>query len=313
MNDSTVIVLGSINTDLVVRSAKLPAPGETVLGDEFYAVPGGKGANQAVAAGLANDERPVAFIAAVGDDEHGRNAMLGLSRANVRTDLISRIEGVPSGVALIMVNHAGENVISVASGANALLTPAMIAALDDGLFDSARVFLSCLESPLETVAAGLARAKSHALRTILNPAPASRDLIAAGVLKNVDLLTPNETELQVLVDRMVESDADTIVAARELMRHGCGGVIVTMGNRGALIVDRNNAEHIPAFEVEAIDSTAAGDVFNGVLAVELAAGHSLLDAARMASAAAAMSVTRRGAQSSIPNRQEMLAFLADRT
>lgn len=154
MKHASVIVLGSINTDLVARTAELPAPGETVLGNEFYAVPGGKGANQAVAAGR-NADVPVAFIAAVGDDEYGRSAIQGLATANVRTDLINTIEGVPSGVALIMVNHQGENMISVASGANAQLSPEMIAAIPQSVFRAANTFLACLESPLETVRAGL--------------------------------------------------------------------------------------------------------------------------------------------------------------
>lgn len=300
----SVIVLGSINTDLVIRSPALPKPGETVLGGEFYQVAGGKGANQAVAAGRAGG-MPVCFLGAVGDDAFAERSLQSLAAANVRTNLIVRVADAPTGVALIMVDHHGENSISVASGANALLTADHIAAIPDEVFDNARVFLACLESPIETVAAGLARAKAHGLTTILNPAPADLRATDSAVLANVDILTPNESELALLSGRDVTTDSAAIDAARALIDRGVSTVVVTRGKAGAVVVDEESVLHVSPFEVEAVDSTAAGDVFNGVLAAGLAGGMELAESLKRATVAAAISVTRKGAQDSIPHRADV--------
>jgi ribokinase len=309
---SRIIVVGSINTDLVIRGPRLPGPGETVIGGEFYQASGGKGANQAVAAARAATE-PVTFLGAVGDDNLGRAALDALRRENLIGDYLKTVPGAPSGVALILVDHSGQNLISVAAGANGCLSPADIDAVPAAVFSAAKVFLTCLETPLETVARGLARARRAGLMTILNPAPASRDILDADLLSLVDVLTPNAGESALLTDGQIRADdrydeASVSSAARALQRTGCRQVVITLGAAGCLVVDRD-ATPIPGRVVEAVDATAAGDAFNGALAVALSEGRALPDAARWATAAAAISVTRRGAQPSLPNRREIDAYL----
>ncbi|HEY3966618.1 MAG TPA: ribokinase [Planctomycetaceae bacterium] len=305
---SSIIVVGSINTDLVVRGVRLPAPGETVIGGEFYQSAGGKGANQAVVAARAANES-VTFIGAVGDDNHGREALAGFQAENLICDFLKVVPGAASGVALILVDEAGQNLISVASGANAHLTPDDIDAIPDEVFRGAKVFLTCLETPLSTVAHGLKRAKQAGLVAVLNPAPASRDIIEAGLLSFVDILTPNAGEAALLAGlSMGEEDAghesNALLAARALQQMGCKHVIVTLGAGGCLVVEERS-QRIAGRAVQAVDATAAGDAFNGALAVALAEGRSLVEAARWANAAAAISVTRLGAQPSLPHRAEI--------
>jgi len=308
MPNSSVIVVGSINTDLVIRGPRLPAPGETVLGGEFYEAAGGKGANQAVAAARASPT-PVTLLGAVGDDAFGREALARFQRENMVCDYLKTIAGVPSGVALILVDGSGQNLISVASGANACVVPADIDAIPDAAFVAARVFLTCLETPLATVVRGLRRAKEAGMLTILNPAPATREILAADVLSQVDVLTPNENEAAMLTGGPLgtgerASDASAEAAARKLQELGCRSVIVTLGADGCLVAGRE-ITRIAGRVVEAVDATAAGDCFNGALAVALAEGRSLGDAAAWANVAASISVTRRGAQPSLPTRQEI--------
>jgi ribokinase len=311
-NASPIIVLGSINTDLVVRSAKLPVPGETVIGGEFYQAAGGKGANQAVAA-ARGALAPVTLIGAVGDDDHGRAALVGFRAENLSCEYLKVVPGEASGVALILVDESGQNLISVASGANARLLPADVDAIPDEVFRHAKVFLTCLETPLATVVQGLRRAKQAGLITILNPAPASREVIDAGLLAWVDVLTPNAGEAALLAGLELggadaEDEATSLRAARVLQQFGCRQVIVTLGSRGCLIVDEN-VQHVPGRAVKAVDATAAGDAFNGALAVALAEGRTLVEAANWANRAAAISVTRRGAQPSLPYRNEIDAVV----
>ncbi len=308
---SSVVVLGSINTDLVIRTPNLPQPGETVIGGEFYQVPGGKGANQAVAASRSGG-MPVRFLGAVGNDAFGEQSLKSLAESDVSTEHIVRVD-CASGVALIMVDHSGENSISVASGANAHLTPEYVQGIGDEVFSSPGVFLACLESPVDSVAAGLKRAKSAGQTTILNPAPANVDVLEDDTLSCVDILTPNESELAQLASRPVGSESEIEAAARSLLELGVSLVIVTRGRAGASIIGPTSVEHVSAFEVEAIDTTAAGDVFNGVLAASLASDVDLRVAVRRANAAAAVSVTCRGAQSSIPTVEEAERFLADQS
>ncbi len=300
---SPIIVLGSINTDLVIRSERLPAPGETVLGGELYRAGGGKGSNQAVAAARSSRD-PVTFLAAVGDDSFGRESLDALRRENLDCRWIKVVEGQASGVALIMVNARGQNLISVAPGANYHLRPDDVRAVPDDVWRNTRVFMACLESPLETVVAGLRRAKQYGLTTILNPAPATSEILFAIGLKLIDVLTPNESEAALLTGREVRSDDEATAAARQLQAAGCSRVIITRGEQGCCVLDGERVEHIPAPRVDAIDATAAGDVFNGVLATALSEGRSLFDGARWANVAAAISVTRRGAQPSVPTRDE---------
>lgn len=295
----SIIVLGSINTDLVIRSPALPHPGETILGGEFYRAAGGKGANQAVAAARSSREQ-VTFLAAVGDDTFGGESLAGLKREHLDTRFLKVIPGQPSGVALILVDASGQNLISVASGANLHLRPDDVHAVPTKVWQDARVFVACLESPLETVMAGLRRAKQNGLTTIINPAPADREILFAVGLRLIDLLTPNETEAALLTGREVLTADDAEAAARQLQSAGCSRVIITRGEQGCCVLDGDVFVNLPAKRVEAIDAVAAGDVFNGALATALAEGRSLIEAAGWASTAAAISVTRRGAQPSIP-------------
>jgi len=307
--DSTLarlVVLGSVNTDLVIRGPRLPSPGETVLGGMFYEALGGKGANKAVAAARASRE-PVALVAAVGDDAYGERALAAFAAEDMIVDYVKVVPGRTSGVALILVDARGENLISVASGANLDLSPDDVAALPADLFTAGGVFVTCLESPLETVRAGLIRAKRAGMTTILNPAPACTEILADGTLRSVDVLTPNEGEAAMLAGCEVNTTEQLVAAGRRLQQMGPPQIVITLGRAGCLVVDREITA-IPAESVDAIDSTGAGDAFNGALAVALLEGKPLVEAARWAAKAAAISVTRAGAQPSLPKRTEIEGF-----
>jgi ribokinase len=306
-----IIVLGSVNADLVVQSPKLPSAGETVLGGEFYQAGGGKGANQAVAAARLSSE-PVGFIAAVGNDAFGREAVKSFRRENLVTSQIRMLDDQPTGVALIMVDSRGQNQISVASGANALLTPEDVESIDEAFFAEASVFVACLESPLETVVAGLRRANAAGLTTILNPAPACDEVASKEFLELVDVLTPNESEATLISgwDTMDDLE-DVCIWCEQLKQRGSRNLIITRGERGCILADESTDPCLSAaYQVESVDATAAGDCFNGALAVALAEGMPLLEATRFAQAAAALSVTKRGAIPSLPTRAEVDGFLA---
>jgi ribokinase len=300
----SVLVVGSSNTDMIVRVPRIPRPGETLLGGDFAMAPGGKGANQAVAAARAGGR--VTFVARVGDDPFGREARAGFARDGIDTRFVLTTPGAPSGIALITVDGRGENSISVASGANALLSVADVEAAG-AAFDAADVVLLQLESPLETVAAAARGAKRRGVPVVLNPAPA-RELDDA-LLGVVTVLTPNEHEAGLLTGAPVEDERGAREAVRRLRARGAGAVVVTLGARGAFASAEAFEGALPAFVVEPVDTTAAGDVFNGALAVALAEERPLPDALRFAQAAAAISVTRPGAQPSAPTRVEIEAFL----
>jgi ribokinase len=306
-----VIVLGSINTDLVTRVPFLPEPGVTVIGREFFQASGGKGANQAVAAARSGTS-PVVFIAAVGDDDFGRAGLASLRRESLVLDYIQEIAGCASGVASIFVDDQGENCIGVAPGANARLLPDHVASVPQSVFDSARVFLASLEVPLAVVRQGLERAKAAGLTTILNPAPISD---RAGVLESLPLvgvLTPNEHEAGQLLDRQIRNPEQAFTAAEDLRELGCGQVVITLGSQGAVVATSAGSSRVPAFPVKPVDTTAAGDAFSGALAVALAERQELRDATRFAAAAGAIAVTRPGAQPSLPTRQAIAEFLDSR-
>ncbi len=310
----SVLILGSVNTDLVIRSPRLPRPGETVLGGEYYQAAGGKGANQAVAAVRAlGQQGQVAFIGAVGSDEFGKESHRGLLAEGIDCSQLKEVPSVASGIALILVDEHGENLISVASGANAHLLPSDVDALPASLFQHSKIFLACLESPLATVKRGLMRAKEYGLFTLLNPAPVENVSEIRELLPLADLLIPNERELAALAEMPVAS-AETAAAAVKKLRSQMQvprlHFIVTLGSAGGLVVDDSGSfHHIPPFPVTAIDTTAAGDCFCGALAAAHAEGQPLLTATRFASAAAALSVTRRGAQPSLPRKEEIEAML----
>lgn len=295
-----VVVVGSANTDLVVRASRLPTPGETVLGSTLQIVHGGKGANQAVAARRAGAR--VAFLARLGRDGYGQEYAAHLQREDIDISQVRWHDSLPSGVALITVDRHGQNLITVAPGANAALTKDDLECLSACLA-SARVFLTQLETPLETVEAALRLARAARITTVLNPAPARR--LQTRIARLVDLLVLNESEATLLGGEPVRTLRQAHTAARKLRHQGYQTVVLTLGKRGLVYTDGEASVHLPAHTVEASDTTAAGDTFVGYLACALAQGQSLGPALSLANAAAALTVTRAGAQPSIPSRQEV--------
>jgi len=298
MKPPRIVVVGSSNADMIIQLDRIPRPGETVLGGAFSTAAGGKGANQAVAAARAGGQ--VTFIARVGQDMFGDQAVAGFVRDGINVKHVFRDQTAPSGVALIFVAKDGENSIAVASGANAKLSPADVRRAK-AAFTGASVLVVQLETPLETVQAAADLAARAGVRVILNPAPAQR--LPDELLKRISILTPNETEAELLTGGTGED------AAAKLRARGVETVILTLGARGALIADNRGTRWVPGFKVKAVDTTAAGDIFNGALAVALAEGKTMDDAVRFANAAAAISVTRLGAQPSAPTRREIERFL----
>ena len=298
-----IVVLGSYNTDMIVQVPRIPRPGETMLGGRFSMAAGGKGANQAVAAARAGGR--VQFIGRVGRDMFGDRAVASLGEEGIDASLVAIDPAEPSGTALIFVAESGENAIGVASGANARLLPNEVEHCREAL-ESADILLLQLETPMDAVQAAARMAASATI--ILNPAPAAQ--LPPDLLARVSVLTPNESEAEALTGIEIRSDKDLMDAAAALLRCGPGTVLITLGARGALLARGEVREIVPGFHVKAIDSTAAGDVFNGVLAVALAEGMEMRPAVTFAHAAAALSVTRLGAQPSIPLRIEIDGFLS---
>lgn len=296
-----IVVVGSTNTDMVVKAARIPAPGETILGGRFLMNPGGKGANQAVAAARLGAE--VVFIAKVGDDLFGREAKALFAKENICTDYVLTDPSEPSGVALIMVDAKGENCIAVASGANGTLMPEDIEGLE-GVIAQSDMLLMQLETPLETVRYAADVAVNLGVPVILNPAPACE--LPSDLYDCLEVITPNESEAELLTNIKVTDEASAEAAARVLCDKGVRQVVITMGAKGAYVFDGEDGVMVPAFKVEAVDTTAAGDVFNGALAVALTEELELEEAVRFASKAASISVTRMGAQASAPRREELV-------
>ncbi|MFY0685700.1 MAG: ribokinase [Cyclobacteriaceae bacterium] len=295
-----ILVIGSSNTDMVVKSEHLPRPGETVLGGVFQMIPGGKGANQAVAA--ASLEGNVTFIAKVGQDLFGKEAIVGFKARGINVDHIYTDHHTPSGVALIMVDGKGENSISVALGANNELSSDDIVQKSAIIEDSGFLLIQ-LEIPIESVRKAIQIAKQNNTKVILNPAPAQS--LDEDLLSGVDIITPNESEAKLLTNINV-TDIDSAGRAASLLRKkGIPIVIITMGAQGAYVRSDELDELIPGYRVKAIDSTAAGDTFNGALTVALAEGLSLRSAIGFANQAAAFSVTKLGAQTSVPSKNDL--------
>jgi len=298
-----VLVIGSYNTDLVIRCLRLPAPGETILGGTFAQHHGGKGANQAVAAVRLSAAGQVHFVANIGDDEFGRQALVQLQVEGVNTAHVRVAPGQPSGVALINVaTETGENSISVAAGANEHLRPTDA---DAALADAApgTVVVLQLEIPLSTVLHAARQAAARGLRVILNPAPAQT--LPTGLAADLYVLTPNETEAETLTGVRVTDVDSAARAAERLHAAGIRRVVLTLGAQGAYWSDGTGAALVAAPAVQAVDTTAAGDCFTGALAVALAEDHALPDAVAFACRAAALAVTRHGAQASLPTRAEL--------
>jgi ribokinase len=303
MRNDAILVVGSANMDLVVKAHRFPVPGETMLGGAFGMFPGGKGANQAVACAKLGGN--VSFLGNLGRDVFGDKLKKGMHDDGVNVARVRRDPLHPTGIALITVDADGQNEIIVASGSNMTLRPADMDR-DRSLFTAIRVLLLQLEIPVETVVRAARIAHAQGAEVILNPAPARS--LPYSLLRLVDFLTPNETELGQLTDTRISGKASIREAARKLLRIGVRNVLVTMGSNGCLLVNDEVCKPFPARRVKAVDTTAAGDAFNGALAVSLARGETLEEAIPFASDVAACSVTRMGAQSSMPTMREVKRF-----
>jgi ribokinase len=307
-----ILVVGSSNTDMTVRLPRLPAPGQTVLGGGFATTPGGKGANQAVAAARAGGE--VVFITAVGDDDLGKHAVDLFRRQGIDVSHVRVCEGVSSGVALIFVGEDGENMIGVASGANHKLSPEDIDRLPDSVFRAGDILLAGLEIPAETAARAIGRGSRAGMRVILNPAPAPRspEAIAPGLFALIDILTPNRLEALALAGMIptTPDEPDWNNCADRLLQAGVNAAVITLGAAGCLVATAEGKLHVPAPPVQAVDTVGAGDAFNGAFAVALSENRSIEEAAAWATAAAALAVTHPGAQSALPFRADIDALAA---
>lgn len=302
-----IVVVGSLNCDLVMRVPSLPKIGETALGTRFDTYVGGKGCNQAIAAARAGAR--VAMIGCVGRDSYGDRILEALAADEVDTSSVVRDEAAGTGVAQIFVDDAGRNMIGVAPRANFALAPEAIQAAGS-LISAARVVLLQLEIPVPTVLAAARLARSAGARVILNPAPAPADRSATTALvAAADVVVPNETEAEALCGMSASDEQGVQRSARGILAAGASSVVLTLGSRGALVVERSgNAQRVPAFAVDVVDTTAAGDAFCGALAAALVRGEALFDAAQWASAAGALACTRTGAEPSIPHRTQIDAL-----
>lgn len=301
-----IVVIGSTNTDMVVKASHLPAGGETVLGGEFLMNAGGKGANQAVAAARYGNR--VVFVAKTGNDLFGERVRSSLREDDIVTDYVSVDPLHPSGVALITIDAKAENCIVVASGANMYLSTADVDAAREEI-SAADVVLMQLESPIETVTYAARMAAEAGVKVVLNPAPAPDKPLPEELMRSLYLITPNRSEASRLSGIEVKDMESAREAAKAILDRGPQGVIITLGGDGSLVYDGQEFTFIEATKVEAVDTTAAGDTFNGVLATMVAEGRNLIDAAREASLAAAISVTRMGAQPAAPTRAEVAAMV----
>jgi ribokinase len=302
-----ICVVGSSNIDLTFRAARLPRPGETLPGHGFQLGFGGKGANQAVMAARLGAQ--VRMVSRVGRDVFGEQTLAHYRAEGIDTSHVRADAERPTGVASIVVDDEARNCILVVAGANGALSPADVRAAAEAI-RTADVLLCQLEVPVETTGEALRLARAAGVRTVLNPAPGLP--LPDELLALADLCVPNETEVEALTGLPAATPPEAEAAARALLRRGPGTVIVTLGRRGALVVDAKAAQHVPGAEVEAVDTTGAGDAFIGALAVALADGRPLAEAVRRANLLAALSVTRPGTQTSFPRRDEAEAFLAGR-
>lgn len=300
-----LVVLGSVNADHVLQVPSFPRPGETLHGHNYQVIPGGKGANQAVAA--ARLQADIGFIACVGDDAFGINIRESFKCDGMNTEGVKMQPNCPTGIAMIQVADSGENSICISAEANARLTAEMIEP-DLERIRQASYLLMQLETPLDGIERAAQEAKSHKTNVILNPAPARE--LPDDLLNCIDVITPNETEAEVLTGITVTDNATAQQAANALHRKGIEIVLITLGAKGVWLSQNGRGELISGFAVEPVDTTAAGDTFNGALVTGLLEDMPLESAIKFAHAAAAISVTRFGAQTSIPNRQEVEVFLA---
>ncbi len=302
-----VTVIGSVNTDLVIKAPKLPDPGETILGGSFAVIPGGKGANQAVAAARLGAQ--VIMLGSVGDDTFGERLRAGLAADGIDVAPVRVARGVASGVALITVDQQGRNTIVVASGANMQLTIADVDAVEDAISTSQVVMLQ-LEVPLDVVVHAAQLARSKGVTVVLDPAPARP--LPPTLYQSVSVIHPNELEAQILTGVPVPDEHGARLAAARLLQMGCSAAIIKLGARGVFVATASSAESVPGIPVDVVDTTAAGDAFAGALAVALGESRTLSEAARFANVVAALKVTRLGAQPSMPTRNDVVAFARTR-
>ncbi|MDP3913668.1 MAG: ribokinase [Bacteroidota bacterium] len=300
MNGKKILIVGSSNTDMVIKTHNFPAPGETILGGRFLMNAGGKGANQAVAAARLGGM--VTFVGKIGDDIFGKQAVQQLEDEGINVDFVAVDPENPSGVALITVDKKGENSIVVAPGSNGTLSAADFDKAIAELYESEYVLMQ-LEIPIPTVEHIARMAALKQKKVVLNPAPAAE--LTDELLQNLYIITPNETEAELLTGIKVTDESSALKAASALNEKGVEIVIITMGSAGAFLLANGNSEIIKAPKVEAVDTTAAGDTFNGALVVALSEGKTIQESIVFANKAAAISVTRIGAQSSVPFRKEI--------
>lgn len=297
-----IIVVGSCNTDMVIRVDHLPEPGETIIGHDFITNQGGKGANQAVAVKRLGGE--TAFIARLGNDDFGAKSLRLLTEEGIDTSFVRLTDGVSTGVALIPVDDKGENSIIVSSGANALLSPLDIEDAEP-LFEKASILLMQLETPVPTLISAARLAKRYGAKVVLNPAPYPKEPLPMELLELVDIITPNETEAAGMSGVKVIDEDSALKAICEIQKQGVGNVIITAGASGAYTSTEGQLVRIPSEKVEVVDTTAAGDTFCGALCVALSKGTDMVQAIRFANKAASLSVTRLGAWMSIPYEKEI--------
>lgn len=301
-----ITVIGSTNTDLVAKAVKLPIPGETVIGEQFIIAPGGKGANQAVA--IARLGANVTFVTKLGMDDFGDQAIENFKKDNIDTSFIFRTGEAPSGVALIFVDQHGENMIVAVQGANAKLSINDVKKALPAIRSSNALVLQ-FEVPLDVVDYAVSIAHELQIPIILNPAPGRK--VSVNMIRKVTYLTPNETEAEILTDVKVYDESSAKEAGTRLLEWGAKNVVVTMGKKGAMFVSPEQVELVPAFEVNAVDATAAGDAFTGGLAYAVATGKRPIESVRFANAVAALAVTKMGAQPSMPFINEVQEFLSN--
>lgn len=303
MTRKPLVVLGSVNADHILQVESFPRPGETVTGRGYRVVPGGKGANQAVAAARLGAE--TAFIACVGDDDFGRRMLDAFAAEGMETQGVMAMDGMPTGVAIIYVAESGENSIGISAEANACLTPERLHSHLD-LIRGGSALLMQLETPIETIEIAAAVAKKAGVPVVLNPAPARP--LPDSLLAGLAMITPNETEAEVLTGIHVKGEDSAAEAAAHLHGKGVETVLITLGSKGAYVSSKGRGALVPGYAVDAVDTTAAGDTFNGALMAALQEGKDLPEAIAFAHAAAALSVMRLGAQTSIPTRTETYEF-----
>lgn len=302
---SRITIVGSLNMDLVIRSPHIPQPGETIIGRDFQTIPGGKGANQAVATARLGGK--VNMVGKVGNDAFADVLLNNLRNSGVNADFVQVDDNSATGVALIVVDDSGENIIVVASGANMQLSESDIMTAEQ-VISSSDVLLLQLEVPLPVVTRAAQIAQANGVKVILNPAPARQ--LPAELLKMVDILVPNESETELLTGLMLGSEVDLEKAAQNLFGSGVGSVVITLGGRGALYLDSDGEqEKVEAFQIKPVDTTAAGDAFMAGLAVTIGEGGSLSEAIRWGNAAGALAAMKFGAQTSLPSRDEVLHLI----